>query len=215
MDAFRTLEERAFRRKARDFFLRRGDALRSTAPVPSDKIWRELGGAGNAGDAAAPPSGLSLSDRVSIIEEAASRAPALGLDLLAWRASSGPLDPIEERLLRFGQLAGTATHVLEAGAKAAREQGAFASSLMGCREVQEGLAGLVAGTELVRLGICRICRLLDRAERDRAEAESARLQSRALALASDVLSVARTLLGGPWIEANLPADDPPLDNERT
>jgi hypothetical protein len=120
----------------------------------------------------------------------------------------------DERLRPFIQVAVAAARVFEAGVGAARERGAFASSLMGCREIQESLAGLVAGAELVRLGTCRICRLLERGERDMAEAESARLRGRAVRLAREVRSVALSLLGTPWVEANLPADDPVSDDER-
>ena len=186
----------SFRREARDYF-RNGGARQPSAGL-------------------AVPSGLGLSGRVSIFEEAARHDPRLGHDLLAWRpASSAPPDPLESRACRLARLAGTAAHVVEAGARAARERGSFSSSLMGCREVQESLAGLVSGAGLVHFATCRLCRLLEKGERDRAGRESAQLESTARRLAADVRTVALSLLGEAWVESNLPADDPPLDEERT
>jgi hypothetical protein len=124
-------------------------------------------------------------------------------------------DPLEEMAGRLGRLAGIAAGVVEAGARAARAQGVYSSSLMGCREVQERLAGLVCGAELVRLGSCRLYRLLERGDRDRAGRESIGLAARARAFRADLVAVAGILLGEPWVEANIPADDLPSRDERT
>ncbi len=198
MNAFWTTEETTFRRQARDHF-------------------REAGSRGPSAELAVPPN-LGLSGRVSVFEEASRHDPRLGRDLLAWRpaaAVSAPPDPLETQACRLARLAGTATHVLEAGALAARERGSFSSSLMGCREVQESLAGLAAGAGLARFATCRLCRLLERGERDRAGRESVLLEAMVRSLAADVRAVALSLLGGAWVEENLPADDPPSDDERT
>jgi hypothetical protein len=197
LDAFWTAEETSFRGKAREYFRDGGPHRPSTA--------------------LAVPSGLGLSGRVSIFEEAARHDPRLGSDLLAWPAVSAdpPPDPLESRACRLARLAGTAAHVVEAGARAARERGSFSSSLMGCREVQESLAGLVSGAGLVHFATCRLCRHLETGERDRAGRESALLEARAQTLAGDIRAVALSLLGESWVEANLPADDPPSDQERT
>jgi len=214
MDEFWTDSETARRRDARDYFRRLPDPGSATAPTPPAEIWRDLDGAPVA--AGRSPSARSLlGGRVSMIVEAASHDPKLGRDLLTWRAATAPVDPLEERTCRLGWLAGAAAHVVEAGARAARERGSFSSSLMGCREVQESLAGLVSGGGLVRFATCRLCRLLERGERDRAGRESARLEAMALAFAADVRTVALSLLGERWVEANLPADGPPLGEERT
>jgi hypothetical protein len=86
---------------------------------------------------------------------------------------------------------------------------------MGCREVQESLASLVAGADLVRLGACRLCCLLERGERDRACLESERFDVRAGELAEEVRAVASALLGEPWGHAALDADGGPSADERT
>lgn len=131
------------------------------------------------------------------------------------RAAEDPSDPLKAVALRGERLAATADRVVEAGARAARERGAFSSSLMGCREVQESLASLVAGADLVRLGACRLCCLLERGERDRAGLESKSLDVRAGALAEEARAVASALLGEPWAQATLDADGGPSADERT
>jgi hypothetical protein len=197
LDAFWTAAETSFRGKAREYF--------------------RDGGPGPTSVALAVPSGLGLSGRVSIFEEAARHDPRLGRDLRAWPAASAAPspDPLESRACGLARLAGTAAHVVEAGARAARERGSFSSSLMGCREIQESLAGLVSGAGLVHFAACRLCRLLEKGERERAGRESALLEAQARSLAADVRSVALSLLGESWVETNLPADDPPSDQERT
>ena len=213
MDAFWTEEEMAFRRKAADYFLRRSASGPPTTALPHE-IWRDLDG----------PPGVdrdadSLHDRislpVSIIEEAAHHDPKLGHDLLVWRAASRSSGPLETSLDRMGRLAGTAAHVLQAGVRAARERGAFSSSLMDCREVQESLARLVSEADLIRLGACRLCRLLERGENERAGLESAGLDALGRVLDSHIRSVARSLLGESWIEAHLPGEASSSDDERT
>ena len=213
MDAFWTEEEMIFRRKAADYFRERSYSGLLRAPSPGE-IWGDLDG--SPGDGPSRPSFRDrLSGRVSIIDEAACAAPKLGYDLLAWHAASGPLDPLEAFLCRMGRTAGTAAHVLEAGSRAARERGAFSSSLMDCREVQERLAGLVSGADLVRLGACRLCRLLQRGENERAGRESAALDALGRALDMETRAVALSLLGEAWVETNLPGDPSPSSDERT
>lgn len=131
------------------------------------------------------------------------------------RAAEDRSDPLKAVALRWERLAATADRVVEAGARAARERGAYSSSLMGCREVQESLASLVAGADLVRLGACRLCRLLERGERDRAVLESERFDVRAGELAEEVRAVAVALLGEPWVHAYLDADGGLSAGERT
>ena len=201
-----TPEETAFRRRAAEYFGRLAGTGRSTAAAHFGKIWRELAGA---------PGDGRLGGSVSICDEAACRDPRLGRDLLAWRAGAAPLDPLEMTACELGRLAGTAAHVLEAGGRAARNRGAFASSLMGCREVQESLAGLASGAEWLRFGACRLCRLLERGDRVRAEAEAARLLAASRDLARDVRAAAFALLGEPWVAENLAGGDLPSADERT
>jgi hypothetical protein len=195
VDAFWTPEEAAFRSIAREHFGRR----ERSGPVPDLGI----------------PSGLGLGGRVAVVEEASFRDPRLGRGLSVSGAGPGPAGGPVEAVLALARLAGTAAHVVEAGAKAARERGAFSSSLMGCREVQESLAGLVSGAELLRFGACRLCRLLDRGDGDRVVAESVRFLDGAKALAGDVRAVALSLLGAPWVAENLAGDDLFVAHERT
>jgi hypothetical protein len=173
-----------------------------------------LEGARDAKGAEASPAGVILSERVLIIEEAALYSPRLGRALLRWRASKVPGGPVEDRLYRLASIAGTAAHVFEAGTRTARDKGLFASSLMGFREIQESLAGLASGVELLRLGACRICRLLDQGRRDRGETESALLHAMALTLLRDARSVAAGLLGAAWLKDNIPLDESSSPNER-
>lgn len=213
MDGFLTAEEAAFRRAARDYFRTGGVRARPEGPEDLERIWRDLEGAGRpetvAARACRGPAG-----RVAVVDAAAERDPVLGRALLGWYAGSGRPGPHEGPLCGYGRVAGTAVCVFEAGSAAARAGGAFSSSLMGCREVQERLAGLVSGAAWLRLATLRVCRLLERGEPDLARAESSRLRDPALALARDVRSAALALLGEPWVEANLPPDDLPSDDER-
>jgi len=150
VDAFWTEDEAASREKAARYF-RDLTALTQAEAAAPGAIWTDLEGAlENEGAVWSRPG--RLAGRMALLEAAARHSPGLGRDLLAWRAAAAPLDPLEGSVLRLGRLAGTAAHVLEAGVRAAREQGAFSSSLMGCREVQESLAGLLTGAGLVRLG---------------------------------------------------------------
>jgi len=216
VEGFWTEDEAAFRRSAAEYFRRRPGLDPAAAGAEPAGIWRELRAA--SGPVAKTPSPCDvLSGRVSICDEASSHDPRLGRELAAWRAaaSAGPADPLEDLACRLGRSAGTAAHVAEAGARAAREQGAFSSSLMACREVQESLAALVSGAGLVRFGACRLCRLLERGERELASREAAGLEARARALAADTRSLARSLLGDAWTEAHIPADDFPTPGERT
>lgn len=220
MDAFLTEAEGTLRRAAAGHFKRLADPRAPGAAEPLDEILnRLLTQADDPVVADARGAGLSASvrvaARVSILEAAAARDPRLARRILGCSPAAAGHDPLEGTVLRLGLLAGTADHVLEAGLRAARERGAFASSLMGCREVQESLAGLVAGAELMRLGACRLCRLLDRREEARAEAEAVRLLAGARALAGDVRAVAISLLGPAWVTEHLPEDDPVPADERT
>ncbi len=205
MDAFRTEAEADFRRRAAEYFERMAGPGRGDGAVPPERAWADLDGE----DVPDRPD-----RRVSILEEAADRDPRLGRELLDWRASVARPGPPEETACRLGRLAGTAAHVLRAGTAAARERGAFASSLMGCREVQERLAGLVSLADLARLGACRLCRLLERGDGERAGRESEQLRARAEALAEDVRAAALALLGEDWVARHLPAEDPRPDQER-
>ncbi len=90
----------------------------------------------------------------------------------------------------------------------------FASSLMGCREVQEGLAGLASHAELLRLGTCRVLRLLERGDRDRAASASILLADRASALDGATRTVALSLLGRAWVESRLAGPGPSPIEER-
>lgn len=190
MDAFWTVEERAFRGAVRDRLRRNGRA--TSLPLP--RTWPE---------------------RVAVVEEAARHEPRFGLELAREARALTDPDAIAAAILDRAWLAGAAAHVLEAGVSAARERGDFASSLMGCREVQDRLAGLASAVELLRLGTCRLCRLVERGERDRAGSESARLLVAARALGGDARAVAHSLLGPAWVQANLPEDGPTSNDERT
>jgi hypothetical protein len=210
VEAFWTDDEMTARRNAADYFRRLPGPASS---APPGEIWRDLdGGRGNGGIAA--PANGRLGASVSICDEAACWDPRLGRELLAWRAGAIPLDPLEETACALGRLAGTAAHVLGAGAAAARNRGAFASNLMGCREVQESLAGLASAAEWLRFGACRLCRLLERGDRLRAEAEAAGLRARARDIAAAVRAAALSLLGAPWVAENLGDDAVPSADER-
>lgn len=218
MDAFWTEDETASRDKAAQYFRDLQASVPAAGSVTADGaapdgIWGDLDGPpDDRGPGGIRPGRLAA--RVALLEAAAGHSPRLGRDLLAWRAQAAPLDPLEGSVLRLGRLAGTAAHVLAAGVRAARERGAFSSSLMGCRETQESLAVLLTGADLVRLGACRLCRLLEKGDRDRAAREAAGLEGPAADLEAGIRSAARALLGGAWVEANLAFDIPSVD-ERT
>jgi hypothetical protein len=213
VDEFRTGAEAAFRKNAADYFRRIPDPGPAGSLTSPDAIWRDLDGSPAGGDEAGGP-GSRLSRHASILEEAAHHDPRLGHDLQVRRAGVPP-DPVEEIACRLGRAAGAAAHVLEAGAEAARERGYYSSSLMDFRKVQERLAGLVSGAGLARLGVCRLCRLLERGETDKATLESRALDARAAALEADLRSVAGSVLGQSWVDTRLPADKGPTAGERT
>jgi len=158
---------------------------------------------------------VDVTEGVLIIEEASYYKPRLGLDLMKRWMSGEAGSSLDGRLVRLARLVGTAAHVFEAGARAARDKGYFESSLMGCRELQESLAGLASGVEVLRLGACRICHLLTRGERDRGEAELALLYEKALALDRKARSVAVGLLGEAWTRDSLPGDEFSSECERS
>ncbi len=212
MDEFRTGAEAAFRTTAADYFRRIPDPGPAGLRAGPDAIWRELDGSPHGGEGPGSACG-PLSRRITILEEAARLDPRLGRDLFD-RHAGASLDPVEETACRLGRAAGAAAHVLAAGALAAREQGFYSSSLMAFREVQERLAGLLSGAALARLGACRLCRLLERGETERAALESGALGARAAALEAEVRSVAGSLLGSSWVDARLPSDEVPTVNER-
>lgn len=214
MDAFQTEEMKAVRRKARDCFKRGGAFTSGDLTSLADRVWRDLG-ISPVGDGFPAFSGSAgVSDGVLIIEEASFYRPRLGLDLMRRRLSGEAASSPEERLFRLARIIGTAAHIFEAGALAARDKGLFASSLMGFREVQESLAGLVSGVETLRLGACRVCHLLDHGERERGGAESIQLYDKALTLERDALSLALGLLGEAWTKDNIPEDESPSEHER-
>ncbi len=194
VDAFWTEEQTTLRKKARDYFRLEGEALcRATDGFPAF---------------------TGVSEGVLIIDEASFYRPLLGLDLMERWLSGEQKNSSEARLFRLARIVGTAAHVFESGAREARDQGIFESSLMGCRELQESLAGLASGIEVLRLGACRICHLLARGERDRGEAELTRLYEKALALGREARSVALSLLGEAWTRDNLPGDEFSSEHER-
>ena len=195
MNAFWTAEEAAFRRTLREHF----GASNSQETLGAPEI---------------PPS-LGLGGWAAVAEEAACHDPKLGRALT--QAARGPASdgPAASAVLACSRLAGTAAHVLAAGVREARDRGAFASPLMGCRDVQERLAGLVTGAELMRLDACRLCRLLDRGDNVRADAESVRILAGHRAFSGEVRAVAVSLLGADWAEANLAEDGKIPPDERT
>jgi hypothetical protein len=204
VDAFWTEEQTTLRRKARDYFHREGEALCRGVFTPSLSILRDLG-ISPGGDGF--PASSDVSDGVLIIEEASLYRPRLGLDLMKWWLSGKAGSSLEMRLFRLAGIVGTAAYVFEAGAREARDRGFFESSLVGCRELQEDLAGLASGVEILRLGACRLCHLWARGERDRGEAESVPLFEKALALGREARSAALGLLGEAWTRDNLPGDE--------
>ena len=207
MDAFWTEDQTTLRRKARDYFCREGEALCRGASKPSPSILRDLGISPGSDGFPAFSGSAGVIEWVLIIEEASVYRPRLGLDLMKqWISGEAGSSP-EKRLFRLARIVGTAAHIFEAGVREARDRGFFESSLMGCRELQEGLAGLASGVEILRLGACRICYLIARGERDQAEAESVPLYEKALALGREARSVALRLLGEVWIRDNLPGDE--------
>lgn len=215
MDAFRTDAEIAFRRKAREYFVRRRETTPSGSLRTAARIWRDLltspGPDGAQGRAECPDS----SREVLIVDEASCRNPRLGLDLIRREIPGGPRGPLEEKLLRLAGMAGAVSHVFDAGTLEARARGLFSSSLMGFRDVQERLAGLVSGAELLRLGTVRACRLAGRGDPDRAEAEIDPLLEKGRSLVREARSLAIDLLGEDWTKRHLPEDGERPANERT
>lgn len=211
MDAFWTEEQTTLRNKSREYFRLKGEALCRDASTPPVSILRDLG---IDRDAEGLPAFCGLSDGALIIDEASYFRPRLGLDLMERWLAGEVGNSSEAKLFRIARIAGTAARVFEAGAREAREKGVFESSLMGCRELQETLAGLASGVEILRLGACRLCHLLARGERDRGEAELTRLYEKALALGRDAGSVALGLLGEAWTRDNLVGDEFLSEHER-
>ena len=117
--------------------------------------------------------------------------------------------PLEEIACRLGRLAGTAAHVLEAGAVAARERGYYSSSLMDFREVQERLAGLVSGAELARLGPAGSAASSKGERRTRPSVETAGPRRPRRGAGGRRPVRGRSLLGPSWVAARLPADEGP------
>lgn len=215
MDAFWADAEIAFRRKAREYFGRECEPAAPGTPPTAARIWRDLlsapGHDGAPGETGCPP----RSKDVLIVDEASSRNPRLGLELIRRRSCRDTRGPREEQLLRLAGMAGAAAHVLDAGSRAARARGLFSSSLMGFRDVQERLAGLVAGVELLRLGTVRACRLVGRGDPERADAEIEPLLEKGRSLAREARSLALDLLGEDWTRDHLPEAGPSPANERT
>jgi len=213
MDAFRTDAEIAFRRKAREFLVREPESCPTETVTAAGRIWRDLlgfpGRGGGLDEAGCP----ALNKEVLAIDEASCHDPRLGLDLIQKRPAAR--DSYVEELLHLAGMAGAASHVFAAGTRAARTQGLFLSSLMGFRDVQERLAGLVSGAELLRLGTIRLCRLADRGGPERGERELELLRAKGRALVQEARSLALDLLGEDWTRAHLPEDGPPPGPERT
>lgn len=201
MDAFWTEAEKAFRARA--------------ANLIRDLIDTDAGGLEAALRGLEPPDGAPLSGRVSLLDEAARRDPRIGDRALAVIAPEAALDPAERAACLLGRLAGTAAYVFEAGTRAAKERGFFSSALMDFREVQERLASLVSGADLARFGACRLCRLIERGERDRAGREADGLLARAAAFDAEVRSVAAFLLGPEWAGTPALLASRPAADERT
>jgi hypothetical protein len=211
VDAFWTEEQTTLREKARDYFRQEGEALCRGASGPATPIPRDLA---ISRDADGFPTFSGVGEGVLIIDEASFFRPRLGLDLMERRLAGEEGNSLEAKLFRLARIAGTAAHVFETGAREARARGVFESSLMGCRELQEDLAGLASGVEILRLGACRLCHLLDRGERDRGEAELTGLYEKALALGRETGSVALGLLGEAWTRDNLPGNEFSSEQER-
>jgi len=214
MDAFRTDAEIAFRRKAREFLARECEAVPAGNAPAAGRIWRDLlgfpGRAGAPDEAGCP----ALNKEVLAIDEASCHSPRLGLNLIKKRLAAAR-NPLEEKLLYLAGMAGAASHVFDAGTRAARARGLFSSSLMGFRDVQERLAGLASGAELLRLGAVRLCRLAGRGGPERGERELELLYAKGRALIQEARSLALDLLGEAWTRDHLPEDGPPPGPERT
>lgn len=214
MDAFRMDAEIAFRRKAREYLVRESVPSPASLPSAAARIWRDLLA---VPDQAGPPGKggcFPLNKEILIVDEASCRAPRLGLELMRRKIAGDTSGPQGENLLRLAAMAGAAVHAFDAGVRAARARGIFSSSLMGFRDVQERLAGLLAGAELLRLGTLRASRLVARGDAERAAAELGPVleQGRSLVLAARSLGL--ELLGEDWTREHLPEDGPPGSNER-
>jgi hypothetical protein len=206
--------EIAFRRKAREYLEQEWRMTPPGSPLAAARIWRDLltvpDQEGAPGEMGCPP----MSREILIVDEASCRNPRLGLELLRRETADERHGPQEEKLLRLAGMAGAAAHVYDAGSRAARDRGFFSSSLMGFREVQERLASLVAGAELLRLGTIRACHIAGRADLERFEAEIEALLERGRSLTREARSLALDLLGEDWTREHLPEDGPPPANER-
>jgi len=215
LDEFWTAAEMDFRARAAELFRNLPDP---STPEPArlpEEIWRELDALALEETDPIPVSAAHLSGRVSIFDEASRHDPRLGHELLAWFERSHNLDPAGWTACELGRLAGTASHVFAAGTAAARERGYFSSILMDFRMVQERLAGLHAGSELARLGACRLCRLLVKGDTIAAGRETSGLAAWARTLEADVRSVSGSLLGPEWTQNRLAASNSPFPEERT
>jgi len=210
MDAFLTPAERAVRQRIRDYLRNGGGAggrgAAGTAGMPErGKILSEL-------SPATPPDpgrGSGLLEKALLIEEVSAVSPKLGRDLLP--AAPGPTAPAGAEGFAAGVAwsIGTAAGILEACMKAAREQGLFASTLMGCQETQMGLGELLSGLEAARLQSYRALRLIDGGEKIRGEDELEHASGLAGKIYNRALTMASSLLGAGWLSENMP------DHERS
>jgi hypothetical protein len=215
VDAFRTHAEIAFRQKAREYFVRECESTPSGIPPAPARVWRDLLTAPDQDGAPGKAGCSGVSEEVLVVDEASCRNPRLGLELIRRRTAADARGPQDEKLLRLAGMAGAAFHVFDAGTRAARARGFFSSSLMGFRDVQERLAGLYTGAELLRLGTIRACRLAGRGDPERAGPELASLLEKGRSLVHEARSFALDLLGEDWTRDHLPEDEPPPANERT
>ena len=204
MDAFLTEEMKAARRRARTHFLRLAEESTGDVFGPAADMWRAL-----------EPGPAGLGARAVIIDEIAAFRPRVGLGMLDNLPTGETVGSAGEKLLHLARLAGTVAHVFAAASRAALEKGFFSSALLGFRDVQMRLAGLVSGVETLRLGTCRVGHLLDRGDSARAGAEVDGFLAHARSLVREAGELALGLLGEGWLRNNLPGDDPFLKDERS
>ena len=214
MDAFLTPNEMALRQRIRDYF-RDGEASGGGAPAgPTGShepgaLLKELGfpgpyGAGDKGGDA------SLFVKALVVEEVSSASPRLGRDLvpvLGGEARGAP--GTDSEAAEIAWTIGAAAAVLQACLKAAREQGLFASTLMGHQKVQMVLGDLLSGLESARLQSYRALRLIDGGNTAGGAQELRRAAGLAGRARDIAMGAASALLDHRWLSEKMP------DNERS
>lgn len=193
MDAFLTPEQKALRQRIRAYLLG-GDS--NPAVLPD---WLDLGAGARAG----------FLERALIIEEISAVSPSLGRSLFQDGGGGDVRSAAGQTVAEIAVSLGTASAILEACQRAAKEKGLFESVLMDHQKTQSRLADVFSGLEAVRLQAYRAFLLLDRNDTRRGEKELEQAAVRSSQVRAAARDLASSLLGPGWVGRN------PDDTERS